>query len=47
MPPASRPRPEIRFTGGSGDAEKIRFFGTLMPALMLMKAAPPQIIISG
>ena len=32
MPP--RPHPEIRFTGGSTDAEKIRFFGTLMPALM-------------
>ena len=44
MPPASRPLPEIRFTGGSADAEKIRFFGTLMPALMLMKEAPLQIV---
>ena len=38
-----RPRPEIRFVGGSTDAEKIQFFGTLMPALMLLKEAPLQV----
>ena len=44
MPNPPTPRPAIRFTGGSADAEKIRFFGTLMPALMLMKEAPLQIV---
>jgi len=36
MPNTPRPRPEIRFVGGSTDADKIRFFGTLMPALLLL-----------
>jgi epoxyqueuosine reductase len=44
MPNPPTPRPAIRFTGGSADAEKIRFFGTLMPALMLLKEAPLEIV---
>jgi epoxyqueuosine reductase len=36
-PPA---RPAIQFIGASTDADKIRFFGTLMPALMLLAKAP-------
>ncbi len=32
--------PEIRFIPMSTDADKIRFFGTLMPALLLLKASP-------
>lgn len=33
-------RPEIRFIPMSTDADKIRFFGTLMPALLLLKQSP-------
>jgi epoxyqueuosine reductase len=33
-------RPEIRFIPMSTDPEKIRFFGTLMPALLLLKSSP-------
>jgi len=33
-------RPPISFIPMSTDAEKIRFFGTLMPALLLLRAAP-------
>lgn len=33
-------RPEIRFVPLSTDPGKIRFFGTLMPALLLLKASP-------
>lgn len=35
-------RPDIRFVPISTDEGKIRFFGTLMPALLLLKAAPGQ-----
>lgn len=38
----SNPRPEIRFIPMSTDPAKIKFFGTLMPALMLLKASPLQ-----
>jgi len=34
------PRPEIRFVPLSTDPDKIRFFGTLMPALLLLKTSP-------
>jgi ferredoxin len=34
------PRPEIRFVPLSTDPDKIRFFGTLMPALLLLKDSP-------
>ena len=37
-------RPEIRFIPMSTDADKIRFFGTLMPALLLLKAAPRRFL---
>jgi hypothetical protein len=33
-------RPPITFIPMSTDAEKIRFFGTLMPALLLLRASP-------
>ena len=33
-------RPSITFIPMSTDAEKIRFFGTLMPALLLLRASP-------
>lgn len=33
-------RPAITFIPMSTDADKIRFFGTLMPALLLLKASP-------
>jgi NAD-dependent dihydropyrimidine dehydrogenase PreA subunit len=33
-------RPDIQFLPVSTDPGKIRFFGTLMPALLLLKAAP-------
>ena len=45
MPNSPGRRPEIRFVGGSTDAEKIRFFGNLMPALLLLKEAPLQFVI--
>jgi ferredoxin len=35
-------RPEIAFVPISTDANKIRFFGTLMPALLLLKASPAR-----
>jgi ferredoxin len=35
-------RPEFSFIPLSTDEGKIRFFGTLMPALLLLKAAPGQ-----
>lgn len=35
-------RPEILFVPISTDANKIRFFGTLMPALLLLKASPAR-----
>jgi hypothetical protein len=38
MVPSSRPA--IRFIPMSTDENKIRFFGTLMPALLLLKASP-------
>jgi epoxyqueuosine reductase len=34
------PRPDITFIPMSTDVDKIEFFGTLMPALMLLKASP-------
>jgi len=37
-------RPEIRFVPISTDPAKIRFFGTLMPALLLLKASPGRLI---
>ena len=37
-------RPEIRFIPLSTDAGKIRFFGTLMPALLLLKASPSRFL---
>jgi epoxyqueuosine reductase len=33
-------RPELQFIPISTDAKKIQFFGTLMPALLLLKASP-------
>jgi epoxyqueuosine reductase len=39
---AERKRPEILFVPISTDANKIRFFGTLMPALLLLKASPAR-----
>jgi epoxyqueuosine reductase len=33
-------RPTIQFVPMSTDAKKIRFFGTLMPSLLLLKASP-------
>jgi hypothetical protein len=41
---AETPRPEITFVPMSTDEGKIRFFGTLMPALLLLKAAPGQFL---
>jgi len=38
------PRPEITFVPVSTDEGKIRFFGTLMPALLLVKRAPGQFV---
>ncbi len=38
--PNNRQRPEIQFIPMSTDPGKIRFFGTLMPALLLLKASP-------
>jgi len=37
-------RPDITFVPLSTDEGKIRFFGTLMPALLLLKAAPWQFL---
>jgi ferredoxin len=37
-------RPDIRFVPLSTDEGKIRFFGTLMPALLLLKASPGQLL---
>lgn len=37
-------RPEITFVPLSTDEGKIRFFGTLMPALLLLKASPRQFV---
>ncbi len=34
------PRPPIETVPMSNDVQKIEFFGTLMPALLLLKAAP-------
>ena len=39
---ANAARPEIAFVPISTDAKKIRFFGTLMPALLLLKASPAR-----
>lgn len=36
--------PDIRFIPMSTDEDKIRFFGTLMPALLLLKASPARFI---
>ena len=36
----SQQRPDIHFIPMSTDAAKIKFFGTLMPALLLLKASP-------
>ena len=41
---AEATRPEITFVPLSTDEGKIRFFGTLMPALLLLKAAPGQLL---
>jgi epoxyqueuosine reductase len=38
------PRPDIKFIPMSTDAAKIKFFGTLMPALLLLKESPFQFI---
>jgi epoxyqueuosine reductase len=40
----SKQRPDIRFIPMSTDPAKIKFFGTLMPALLLLKASPRQFI---
>lgn len=37
-------RPEIVFLPISTDENKIRFFGTLMPALLLLRASPGQFV---
>lgn len=37
-------RPKIAFVPLSTDEGKIRFFGTLMPALLLLKASPGQFV---
>jgi ferredoxin len=37
-------RPEIAFIPLSTDEGKIRFFGTLMPALLLLRASPAQFV---
>ncbi len=37
-------RPEIQFVPLSTDEGKIRFFGTLMPALLLLKASPGRFV---
>lgn len=37
-------RPDIRFLPLSTDPGKIRFFGTLMPALLLLRASPWQLV---
>ncbi len=37
-------RPDIRFIPVSTDEAKIRFFGTLMPALLLLKQAPLRFV---
>jgi ferredoxin len=37
-------RPEIEFVPLSTDESKIRFFGTLMPALLLLKASPIRFV---
>jgi hypothetical protein len=37
-------RPQIRFVPLSTDEGKIRFFGTLMPALLLLKASPVRFL---
>ncbi len=37
-------RPVIRFIPLSTDAGKIRFFGTLMPALLLLRASPSRFL---
>jgi NAD-dependent dihydropyrimidine dehydrogenase PreA subunit len=37
-------RPEIAFVPLSTDEGKIRFFGTLMPALLLLKASPVRFV---
>jgi epoxyqueuosine reductase len=37
-------RPDIRFVPISTDEAKIRFFGTLMPALLLIKASPGRFV---
>lgn len=37
-------RLEIRFIPMSTDADKIRFFGTLMPALLLLKQSPARFL---
>jgi len=37
-------RPSIEFIPLSTDADKIRFFGTLMPALLLLKASPAKFL---
>lgn len=37
-------RPEIQFIPMSTDPGKIRFFGTLMPALLLLKASPMRFL---
>jgi epoxyqueuosine reductase len=41
---ADAERPEIVFVPISTDEDKIRFFGTLMPALLLLKASPRQFV---
>jgi epoxyqueuosine reductase len=37
-------RPDIRFIPMSTDEDKIRFFGTLMPALLLLKQSPARFL---
>ena len=39
-----QPRPDIRFIPMSTDTDKIRFFGTLMPALLLLKQSPGRFV---
>lgn len=39
-----QPRPKIRFIPMSTDEDKIRFFGMLMPALLLLKQSPVRFL---
>lgn len=44
IPVERSPQPRIRFVPISTDERTIRFFGTLMPALLLLKASPGRFV---